>query len=45
LLFVGDKGGLLRTDNFRRAVKWAGAVRKAGLRLASISMTSDRETT
>ncbi len=31
LVFVGDQGGLLRTGNFRRAVKWAETVRKAGL--------------
>lgn len=31
LLFTGDKGGILRTSNFRRAVKWDQAVKLAGL--------------
>lgn len=31
LLFVGDRGGVLRRGNFRRATKWATLVRKAGL--------------
>jgi integrase len=30
LVFVGDLGGVLRTGNFRRSVKWAAAVKKAG---------------
>jgi excisionase family DNA binding protein len=31
LVFVGDKNGVLRSGNFRRAVKWAESVKKAGL--------------
>src|SRR5204863_8935422 len=31
LVFVGDKRGVLRSGNFRRSVKWAESVRKAGL--------------
>ena len=31
LVFTGEKGAVLRTGNFRRAVKWAAAVRKAGM--------------
>jgi integrase len=31
LIFTGDKGGLLRTGNFGRAVKWATSVKAAGL--------------
>jgi Site-specific recombinase XerD len=31
LVFTGDKGGLLRTGNFGRAVKWAASVKRAGL--------------
>ena len=30
LAFTGDLGGVLRTGNFRRAVKWTTAVTKAG---------------
>jgi integrase len=30
LVFTGDKGGLLRSGNFRRAVKWSAAVKAAG---------------
>ncbi|MDR7278680.1 tyrosine-type recombinase/integrase [Catenuloplanes atrovinosus] len=29
LIFTGDKGALLRTGNFRRAVKWETALKKA----------------
>jgi integrase len=32
LVFTGDKGGVLRTGNFRRAVKWVAAVKAAGIR-------------
>jgi integrase len=31
LIFTGEKGAMLRTGNFRRAVRWAASVRKAGL--------------
>jgi integrase len=31
LVFTGEKGAVLRSGNFRRAVKWAAAVRKAGM--------------
>ena len=31
LLFTGEKGGLLRTSNFRRAVDWSRAVKRCGL--------------
>src|SRR5207248_10546415 len=31
LVFTGDKGGPLRTGNFRRAVKWDRAVAAAGI--------------
>ena len=31
LLFTGEKGGLLRTSNFRRAVDWSQAVKRCGL--------------
>jgi integrase len=31
LIFTGDKGGLLRTGNFRRTVRWAAAVKEAGI--------------
>jgi integrase len=31
LVFTGEKGALLRSGNFRRAVKWAASVKKAGL--------------
>jgi integrase len=31
LVFTGDKGGLLRGGNFGRAVRWADAVKRAGL--------------
>ncbi len=31
LLFTGDRGGVLRSSNFRRAVKWDQAVKLAGL--------------
>ncbi|HZN76278.1 MAG TPA: tyrosine-type recombinase/integrase [Micromonosporaceae bacterium] len=31
LVFTGEKGAVLRTGNFQRAVKWAAAVRKAGM--------------
>jgi integrase len=31
LLFTGEKGGLLRTSNFRRAVDWSQAVKRSGL--------------
>jgi integrase len=31
IVFTGDKGGLLRTGNFRRAVKWAKSVKAAGI--------------
>jgi integrase len=31
LVFVGDMGGLLRTGNFGRSVRWAASVKRAGL--------------
>jgi integrase len=31
LVFVGEKGGVLKRGNWRRSVKWAEAVEKAGL--------------
>ena len=31
LVFTGDKGGLLRASNFRRAVKWSAVLKAAGL--------------
>jgi len=31
LLFIGEKGALLRASNFRRAVRWMQACREAGL--------------
>ncbi|WP_033344549.1 tyrosine-type recombinase/integrase [Catenuloplanes japonicus] len=31
LIFTGDKGALLRTGNFRRAVKWEAALGNAGM--------------
>jgi integrase len=31
LVFTGEKGAVLRSGNFRRAVKWAEAVKTAGI--------------
>jgi integrase len=31
LVFTGEKGAVLRSGNFRRAVRWADSVKKAGL--------------
>ena len=31
LIFTGDKGAVLRTGNFRRAVKWTDALKAAGM--------------
>lgn len=39
LLFVGDRGGVLRRGNFRRATHWKQLVRKAGLPEDSTSIT------